>query len=65
MILTINNQLYKTEAKTLKELAEELELPERGIALAINNSLVSHVIWDTAKLEDGDIITMVKATYGG
>lgn len=65
MIITINNQVYKTEAKTLKELAEELELPDRGIALAINNSLVSHVIWDTAKLEDGDFVTMVKAAYGG
>ena len=40
MKVTINNKETETQAKTIRELAQELDLPATGVAVAISNEMV-------------------------
>lgn len=40
MKVTINNKETETQAKTIRELAQELDLPATGVAVAICNEMV-------------------------
>ena len=40
MKVTINNKETETQAKNVKELAQELDLPATGCAVAISNEMV-------------------------
>ena len=40
MKIRINNKETEVETSTLLALAEETKLPERGIAVAVNNRMV-------------------------
>jgi sulfur carrier protein len=40
-------------------------LEPKGIALAVNQKIVSKSKWNTFKLQDNDTIIVVKATQGG
>ena len=63
--ITINNEPRQTEAQTLEALAKELALPERGVAVAINNHIHPRATWTETTLSDGDNITIIKAAFGG
>ena len=39
MKVTINNKQHVTQAKTVSELAAQLQLPAKGVAIAIDNEL--------------------------
>lgn len=65
MKITVNSKEVETTSQTVAELAKELDLPEKGIALAINNSLVPRTEWENKTLSEGDKIIIIKATCGG
>ncbi len=65
MKITVNSKEVETTSQTIAELAKELDLPEKGIALAINNSLVPRTEWENKTLSEGDKIIIIKATCGG
>lgn len=65
MKVKINNEEHITEAATIARLAEELSLPERGVALAVNNKVVPRTEWASAPVSEGDSITVIKAAFGG
>lgn len=65
MTITINNKQTETSAKSLCELAMELELPERGVAVAIANKMVPRTEWENTVLEEGANIVIIKAACGG
>lgn len=65
MKLQINNQERETAARNLQELAEELQLPAKGVAVAVNNAMVMRASWATHTLNENDRITIVKAACGG
>ena len=46
-------------------LAAELALPERGVALAVNNRIVPRAAWAETALNEGDNVTIIKAAFGG
>ena len=50
MEITVNNKALTTEARTLGELAAELSLPEKGVAVAIANKMVPRTEWATTAL---------------
>lgn len=68
MELTINHT-----TKTFDQLPENLEVlmamevPERkkGIAVALNNSIVPQPFWHETLLKDKDSILIITATQGG
>lgn len=65
MKIYINKQETETAAGTVEELAQTLGLPERGVALAINNAIVQRSQWAQTYLSEEDRITIIKAAFGG
>ena len=47
MKVNINNKETETAAKSVAGLAEELQLPAKGVAVAIDNKLVARTDWST------------------
>lgn len=65
MNISINNSPVVTEVATIAALAIELALPERGVALAVNNRVIPRTMWEHTNLHEGDNITIIKAAFGG
>lgn len=65
MQVLINNSLTPTEAVNVAELAEQLDLPERGVALAVNQRIIPRTEWTNTLLMPNDNITIIKAAFGG
>ncbi|MBO4503693.1 MAG: sulfur carrier protein ThiS [Bacteroidales bacterium] len=65
MKLFFNNKEISTGAQTIRQLAEELSLPDKGIAVAVDNKLVPRTGWDTFLLTEGTHIVVIKAVCGG
>ncbi|MBP9999025.1 MAG: sulfur carrier protein ThiS [Bacteroidales bacterium] len=61
----INKQESHTEAATVSELAISLDLPERGVAVAVNNRIVPKAEWSSTALREDDQVTIIKAAFGG
>ena len=65
MTLRINNQNRETNADDVSRLAEELQLPKKGVAIAVNGSIVPRKEWNGFAIKEMDNITVVKAAFGG
>ena len=65
MNVTVNNKPVETGASTLKELALQLELPEKGVAVAVSNKMVPRSEWDNFAKTEGDSIIVIRASCGG
>ena len=65
MKVTINNKETETQAKTIRELAQELDLPATGVAVAISNEMVPRDEWENTIIAEGAEIFIVKAFCGG
>ena len=65
MKVTINNKETETQAKTLRELAQALDLPATGVAVAISNEMVPRDEWENTLITEGADIVIVKAFCGG
>ena len=65
MKVTINNKETETQAKTIRELAQELDLPATGVAVAISNEMVPRDEWEITIITEGADIVIVKAFCGG
>lgn len=65
MNITVNNKPVETDASTLKELALQLELPEKGVAVAVSNKMVPRSEWDNFAITEGVSIIVIRASCGG
>ena len=65
MIVTINNKQHVTQASTVSELAAQLQLPAKGVAIAIDNELKPRSSWGETPIQEGASITIIKAACGG
>ena len=67
MKIYINNTEYTCDdATTLRQaITVAGNIPDKGIAIAVNNDVIPHSEWNTFKINDGDKITVIKAFYGG
>ena len=65
MKVNINNKETEIQAKTVKDLATELNLPATGVAVAISNVMVPRDEWGTKAINEGADIVIVKAFCGG
>lgn len=65
MKVTINNKETETQAKTIRELAQELDLPATGVAVAISNEMVPRDEWENTIITEGADLVIVKAFCGG
>jgi len=69
MEITINNQVKNLSGQsslTVQQLLN-IEIPDKqkGIAIAINNSVVPKTEWETKTISNNDSILIIKATQGG
>jgi sulfur carrier protein len=65
MIVTVNRQQVEVdEQTTVAALLESLGYPDRGIAVAIDFSVVPRSSWNT-RLFDGARLEVVTAVQGG
>lgn len=67
MKLMVNGEQVSTDAKTLENLLRtfDLEKSEKGIAVAVNDSVVSSNKWSEYKLNEKDRVEIIRATQGG
>ena len=65
MTVTVNNRQVDTCAAYLNQLADELNLPAQGVAVAVNNRLIPRTEWHKFQLSPNDSIVVLKAACGG
>ena len=65
MTIQINNKAAETKASNIAELANELGLPQKGVAIAVANTMVPREEWETTALEEGASVVIIKAAFGG
>lgn len=65
MNIKVNQKNVVTKANTLSQLAAEMSLPEKGVAVAIDANIVKRQLWEMTTLYEGMNITVIKAAFGG
>jgi len=50
---------------SVQHLILQMQLEPRGLAVAVNDSLVSRASWDSCLLSEGDRVTVIRAAQGG
>lgn len=66
MIVTVNHkELELIDSSYLKDVLMVLELPEQGIALAVDNEVIPKTNWAHFRLQEQMKITLIRATQGG
>lgn len=66
MTVNINNQTQSiSENSSVSALLEQLDIVTKGIAIAINNEIISKEKWNEIQVQKEDQVTIIKATQGG
>jgi sulfur carrier protein len=67
MEITVNHQTYSIagSCSVVQLLTAVLQISESGIAVAVNQSVVSKSDWSVYHLQPGDQVMLIKATQGG
>lgn len=66
MKIIFNGNTEECSATTLADLLESKGLLDRtGIAVALDNTVVPRTEWSRTRLEEGDRILLIGASYGG
>lgn len=65
MKVTVNNKEMETGACNLLKFSQELELPQTGIAIAVNNRMIPRTEWEHFALTENDELVIIKAVCGG
>ena len=67
MELTFNNHSYQLEVNTSIQNALNLWIGEKqkGIAVAVNETVVPKAQWESYELQPNDKVLVIKATQGG
>lgn len=67
MELTLNNDILNFEdGKSLENVLESTSLlDKKGIAVAVNGSVIPKTNWNNFKLSNNDTIMIITATAGG
>ena len=62
----VNQQTHQIqEDLSIQQLVEQLQVSTKGIAIAINNSVVKKTDWSLKELQNGDDVLIIKSTQGG
>ncbi|HEY8783037.1 MAG TPA: sulfur carrier protein ThiS [Mucilaginibacter sp.] len=67
MEITVNQTSYSLpETYSLQQMLNTvLGQPVTGMAIAVNQEIITKTSWDNYSLQPGDSITIIKATQGG
>lgn len=64
IILNSENREVALDA-TLQSAMEELSVPTKGVAVAVNNKMVPRTQWVDFQLKENDALIVIKAACGG
>ena len=64
-MITLNGKPADVEGMTVAELLERMEVPDRGVAVAVDAEVVPRGEWDTHVVDDGAHVEVVTAVQGG
>jgi len=66
MNITVNNNIQSINpASSINSLVHQLKIEVRGIAIALNNTVIPKSNWNSTTIKENDIIIIIKATQGG
>lgn len=67
MNIQINNEpiCLPDGAHTICSLLEFRNIPENGTAVALNGKLAPRSKWQATHLQEGDVLTIISAAFGG
>ncbi len=66
MKIRVNNQIVECkEYATLQDVSSQLQLPEKGVAVAVNNQMIPRSQWSTHMMNESDSLVIIKAACGG
>lgn len=60
-----NKEMELTAQSSIQQLSETMELPQAGVAIAVNNKMVPRAEWHQFVLQENDQIVIIKAACGG
>ena len=60
-----NKETELIHGNTVADLAEQLSLPEHGVAIAVQNHMIPRSEWSTNELQEGASLVIIKAACGG
>ena len=64
-ILVNNKETELVQGNTIANLASQLGLPEKGVAIALNNRMIPRAQWAEQTLQTNDNLVIIKAACGG
>lgn len=66
MIIKVNNKEMELSSQaSFQQLAETLQLPDKGVAVAVNNQMIPRTKWSETILQENDQVVVIKAACGG
>ena len=65
MKLIINDEIKNLAVTSIASLLTALEQPEKGIAVAVNQVIITRQNWDDFQLSENDQVTLFQAIAGG
>lgn len=64
--VNVNNTAHTfNSSSNLQDLLTQLDISEKGIAIAVNNQIISKTEWGHHQLAEGGHILIIRATQGG
>ncbi len=64
-MITLNGNPAPAEGLTVEQLLERLDLPHRGVAVAVDAEVIPRGRWGDFVVEDGAQVEVVTAVQGG
>ncbi len=66
MTVTVNGARWEvTAGTTVADVVARLDVPKRGVAVALDGALVRQASWRTTALREGSTIDVLTAVQGG
>ncbi|UTW68303.1 sulfur carrier protein ThiS [bacterium SCSIO 12643] len=66
MTIQVNNVSHSVEnSSSLDDVLKQLDIQTTGIAVAVNEQIITRSKWDSTSVADQDQILIIKATQGG
>ncbi|WP_300021200.1 sulfur carrier protein ThiS [uncultured Maribacter sp.] len=64
IIVNDTPHLFRSDT-TLGLIIKELKISENGIAVAVNENIITKSAWNTKTLNENDKVLVIRATQGG
>ncbi len=64
--ISLNNTVYEVEENvSLLDALNQFKITQNGVAVAVNQTIISKSDWSKTSLNESDKILVIKATQGG